>query len=223
MKTGSVFDMLGPIMVGPSSSHTAGAVRLGLMAGKILGANLKEARILLHGSFAETGKGHGTHLALTAGLLGMQPDDTRIRLATRIAEEAKVAVTFENTNLGEVHPNTVRFFLSGEGGSKVRVTGSSIGGGRIIITEVDEFTVEFMGEYPTLVLLYPDSPGMVAEITKVLAQTGINIAQMRVSREGRGKRALAVIETDQKIEREAIGKIQGIPRVERVMFIEPLN
>lgn len=223
MQAGGVFDMLGPIMVGPSSSHTAGAVRLGLMAGKILAAKIKEAKILLHGSFAETGKGHGTHLALTAGLLGIQPDDERIRFADKIAEEAKVAITFQNTNLGEVHPNSVRFSLKGLDGEKAEISGCSIGGGRIVITEVNEFPVEFRGEYPTLILQYADSPGMVAEITKILAASGINIAQMKVSREGKGKRALAIIETDEKIEDIVIGDILRMPKIERAMFIEALS
>lgn len=223
MKAGSVFDMLGPIMVGPSSSHTAGAVRLGLMARKILGSHLKQAKIQLHGSFAETGKGHGTHLALTAGLLGMQPDDERIRLAPKMAEEAGVTVVFENTYLGEVHPNSVRFYLTAAGGEKAEITGCSIGGGRIVITEVNAFSVEFMGEYPTLILQYADYPGMIAEITKVLAIAGINIAQMRVSREGKGKRALAIIETDERIAEQVIKQIGKLSKIERVMFIEPLN
>ncbi|HHV65240.1 MAG TPA: L-serine ammonia-lyase, iron-sulfur-dependent, subunit beta [Peptococcaceae bacterium] len=219
----SVFDMLGPIMVGPSSSHTAGAVRLGLMARKVLGGKPQEARILLHGSFAETGKGHGTHLALTAGLLGMQPDDERIRFAPKLAEEAGMNIIFENVNLGEVHPNSVKFYLTGNNKEKAVIRGASIGGGRIVITEVDEFTVEFTGEYPTLILLYADSPGMIAEITKILAQAGINIAQMRVAREGKGKRALAIIETDELLISEVIEKIKQLSKIERVMFIEPLS
>jgi L-serine dehydratase len=219
----SVFDMLGPIMVGPSSSHTAGAVRLGLMAQKILGSELREARILLHGSFAETGRGHGTHLALTAGLIGMQPDDERIRLAPELAAKAGVIIQFEKTNLGEVHPNSVQFHLTGTAEGKAEITGCSIGGGRIMITEINEFSVEFMGEYPTLVLLYADSPGMVAEITKVLAASNINIAQMRVSREGRGRRALAVIETDETIEEKVIAEVRRLTKIDRVMFIEPLS
>jgi L-serine dehydratase len=223
MKVGSVFDMLGPIMVGPSSSHTAGAVRLGLMAKKILGTELKEAKIFLHGSFAETGKGHGTQLALIAGLLGMQPDDEKIRFAPKIAQEAGVSVIFDSVNLGEVHPNSVRFILTGIEGEKTQITGCSIGGGRIVITEVNEFRVEIMAEYPTLLLMYADSPGMVADITKVLALAGINIAQMRVSREGKGKRALAIIETDEKIEQKVIKEIGELSKIERVMFIEPLN
>jgi len=218
-----VFDMLGPIMVGPSSSHTAGAARLGLMARKILAAELTKANILLHGSFAETGQGHGTQLALIAGLLGMQPDDERIRLAPQIAKEAGITVEFENVHLGEVHPNSVKFLLIGKDGEKVEITGSSIGGGKIMITEVNEFSVEFTGEYPTLVLQYVDSPGMVAEITHILALTQINIAQMRVSREGKGQTALAVIETDEKVDEEILANIRKLSKIDRVMFIEPLS
>lgn len=222
MKTSGIFDILGPVMVGPSSSHTAGAVRLGLMAGKILGAKVRQAQIYLHGSFAETGKGHGTHLALTAGLLGLQPDDENIKIAPQIAAEAGIRITFSAANLGDVHPNSVKFSLCGDNGQCAEITGASIGGGRIIITEVNEFRVELTGEYPALVLMYADYPGMIAEITTILAQVNINIAQMRVSREGKGQRALAVIETDERIKDEVVHRIGKLPKIERVMFIEPL-
>jgi len=222
MKNGSVFELLGPVMVGPSSSHTAGAVRLGLMAGKILGAELKKARIFLHGSFAETGKGHGTHFALIAGLLGMQADDERIRIAARLAEEAGVIVEFENKYLGDVHPNSVKFFLTGAAGETAEVAGCSVGGGRIRITEINEFAVELAGEYPTIIAVYADFPGMITEITRVLAAAGINIAQMRVTREGKGQRALAVIETDEIILPETRQKINRLAGIERVMLIDSI-
>jgi len=210
-------------MVGPSSSHTAGAVRLGLMARKILGTDIEKARILLHGSFAETGKGHGTHLALIAGLLEMLPDDERIRFADKIALQQGMEVQFENAYLGEVHPNSVEFILTGANGDQARVRGCSIGGGRILIKEINGFPVECSGEYPTLVLQYADSPGMIAEITSIMASDGINIAQMRVSREGRGRRALAIIETDESLRNELVEKIRCLAKMERVMFIEALN
>jgi L-serine dehydratase len=219
----SIFEMLGPIMVGPSSSHTAGAVRLGLMARKILGTEIEQARILLHGSFAETGKGHGTHLALIAGLLGMLPDDERIRFADKIASQEGMQVEFENAYLGEVHPNSVEFFLIGKNTDQTRVRGCSIGGGRILIKEINGFPVECTGEYPTLVLQYADSPGMIAEITRILASDDINIAQMRVSREGRGRRALAIIETDESLKDQLVKRIRSLAKMERVMFIEALN
>lgn len=223
MKESSVFDVLGPIMVGPSSSHTAGAVRLGLMAGKILGTTVREATIILHGSFAETGKGHGTHLALSAGLLGLQPDDERIRQAKQIAQEMGVKIEFKSENLGDIHPNTAKFFLKGINGKTIETMGSSIGGGRIVVREINQFKVEFMGDYSTLIVLYTDYPGMVAEITSILAESFINIAQMKVSREGKGGRALAVIETDQFIGEDVISAVGKLPLIEQVMFIEPLN
>ncbi|ADY56614.1 L-serine ammonia-lyase [Syntrophobotulus glycolicus DSM 8271] len=223
MAESSVFDLLGPVMVGPSSSHTAGAVRLGLMARKILGEQVQKAGIVLHGSFAETGKGHGTHLALTAGILGMQPDDEGIRRALQIAREKQLEVKFEKGDLGETHPNTAKICLTGLNGKRIEMTGSSIGGGMIVIREINQFPVEFNGEYPAIVSVYADYPGMIAEITAVLAKASINIAKMKVSREGRGKRALTVIETDDIVPIEVLGKIRKLAKVEEVIFIEPMN
>ncbi|KUO65771.1 MAG: serine dehydratase [Gracilibacter sp. BRH_c7a] len=223
MKNSRVFDLLGPIMVGPSSSHTAGAVRLGLMAGKILATEIRKARILLHGSFAQTGKGHGTHLALIAGLLGMYPDDERIKIASQLAESYGVIINFENIDLGQVHPNSVKFELTGANGQKSTIIGSSLGGGKVIITEVDGFRVKFTGEYSTLIAVYPDYPGMIAEITTQVASAGVNIAQMKVSREGRGRKALTVIEADEVIKDIVVQHIKGLPKIEKVMYLEQMN
>lgn len=223
MKNSRVFDLLGPIMVGPSSSHTAGAVRLGLMAGKILGTRIESVNILLHGSFAQTGKGHGTHLALTAGLLGMHPDDERIKIASELAEKDGMKTKFENADLGDVHPNTVRFNLRGVNGRKAAITGSSLGGGKVMITEIDGFEVQFTGDYSTLIVVYPDHPGMIAEITTQVSSAGVNIAQMKVSREGRGKKALAIIEADETIHDSVIEKIEGLSKIERIIYLPRLN
>lgn len=223
MKVRSVFELLGPVMVGPSSSHTAGAVRLGLMAAQILGKKVTYAKIYLHGSFAETGQGHGTHLALLAGLLGMHPDDERIKQARMLAEEEGINVIFEQANLGDIHPNSVRFLLTGDDGSKVSVTGSSLGGGKIHITELNGFKVEFSGDYAALIVIYADHPGMVAEITGKLAIQGINIAQMKVTREGKGQEALAVIETDEKVTGQVIKEIEKLPKIAKVMAVDSLG
>ncbi len=223
MKNSRVFDLLGPIMVGPSSSHTAGAVRLGLMAGKILAMDTKNARILLHGSFAQTGKGHGTHLALVAGLLGMYPDDERIKDAIQLAEGYGLDISFENADLGQVHPNSVKFELTGTNNQRATIVGSSLGGGKVTITEVNEFKVKFTGEYFTLIVVYTDYPGMIAEITTKVASAGINIAQMKVSREGRGRRALTVIEADEVISNLLIEQIKELPKIESVMYLGQLN
>ncbi len=223
MGKANVFDLLGPIMVGPSSSHTAGAVRLGAMARKIFNGELAEARILLHGSFAETGKGHGTNLALVAGLLQMKPDDERISRALELAEEYGLKVSFAKTDLGDVHPNTVKFMLQSPEDRQMEITGSSIGGGRIVITEIDQFVVEIPGDYHTLVLLHQDLPGVVAQATNLLATAQINIAQMRVSREKKGAQALTVVETDQAIEPAALALMRKLPSVFQAMAIEPLE
>lgn len=222
MGKSTAFDLIGPVMVGPSSSHTAGAVRLGEMARKILGSKPVDAEIILHGSFAETGKGHGTNLALVAGLLGMHTDDERIPLAFEIAKEKGLSFSFTAGNLGEVHPNTVKMKLVDQEGNKVDVTGSSIGGGRIQIQGINEFQVEVMGDYHTLVVLQNDLPGVVAQVTSLIASTQINIAQMRVSREKKGARALMIIETDQAIDPAALALMRKLPTVNQAMAIEPL-
>lgn len=223
MGKSTVFDLIGPIMVGPSSSHTAGAVRLGAMALKILGVRPVSAAITLHGSFAETGKGHGTNLALVAGILGMHTDDERIPNALDIAQEKEISIYFKSESLGDVHPNTVKIQLTSQEGKSVSVTGSSIGGGRIQVIKINEFQVELMGDYHTLVVLQHDFPGVVAQVTNLIASTQINIAQMRVSREKKGALALMIIETDQAIEPAALILIQKLPSVHQAMAIEPLE
>lgn len=219
----NVFDLLGPIMVGPSSSHTAGAVRLGAMARKILGEEPAQAKLLLHGSFATTGKGHGTNLALVAGLLGMTADDERIPEALKIAEERGFKIIFETGDLGEVHPNTVKFDLTGLHGYQVQVVGSSIGGGVIVIRQINDFQVEIRGDYPTLVILHQDLPGVVAQVTLLLGTAQINIAHMFVSREKKGAQALMVLETDQAIDQAVLELLRKLPRINQALAIEPLS
>jgi L-serine dehydratase len=220
--TRSVFEIIGPVMIGPSSSHTAGAVRLGLLARAVFGEQPARARITLHGSFASTGHGHGTDLALVAGLLGMAPDDERIRTADRQAREAGMEVTFESGDLGEVHPNTARLELSSADGRTVTVQGSSIGGADVVLTTIDDFDVAITGELPVLVVEHHDQPGVIASVSAVLAEYGVNIASMEVSRERRGARALMVIETDQLVSdavisafahAEAVTGVRSVPRV----------
>jgi L-serine dehydratase len=206
-RTRSVFDVIGPVMIGPSSSHTAGAVRLGRLARAVFGEQPAVARITLHGSFASTGHGHGTDLALTAGLLGLAPDDERIRTADRQAREAGMEVTFETGDLGEVHPNTARLELSSADGRTVTVQGSSVGGANVVLTSIDDFDVAITGELPVLVVEHHDQPGVIAAVSAILAEHGVNIASMEVSRERRGARALMVIETDQPVGNEATAAV----------------
>jgi L-serine dehydratase len=192
----SLFDILGPVMVGPSSSHTAGACRLGLMARAIAGGMPDRVRIALHGSFAATGEGHGTHRALVGGLVGIAPDDLRLRRAYDEAKTAGLEWEFAEIDLGEeAHPNTVAFELS-RGGESVRIRGASVGGGRIEVTEIDAFAVSLAGDYHTLVILARDEPGTIMTITGLLAAEQINLATMRVDRTGRRREALMTIEAD---------------------------
>lgn len=219
MRQRSVFDIVGPVMIGPSSSHTAGAVRLGNLARAIFGEQPTRARILLHGSFASTGRGHGTDLALVAGLLALAPDDPRIRHALTLAEQAGMALEFGDAELGDVHPNTAVFELEAESGRTMRVVGSSLGGGDVVVTDIDGFDVEATGEHPMLVVEHEDRPGEIAAVTSILAERGVNVAAMRVSREVRGGTALMLIETDAVVDEETVQRIAEAEAIRSVRTV----
>lgn len=210
MEDFSVFDIIGPRMTGPSSSHTAGAVRLANIARHIAENDVAEAKFTLYGSFAETGRGHGTDKALIAGALGMEPDDARIKDAYRIAREQGVLVDVEFSDEPPKFPNTARIVITGANGQVTDVIGESVGGGNIRITEINGLAVEFSGEYPTLVIQHTDKPGVIAEVSHVLAQLGVNIAFMRVFRHGKGEDAYMTIETDQPVTREMLDMIHRL-------------
>jgi len=215
-----LMDVIGPVMIGPSSSHTAGAVRLGLLAASILGEKPVKAEIELHGSFAQTYRGHGTDLALLAGLMGWLPDDARIPEARNFAGENSLEYSFAKVNLGELaHPNTVRFKLVGENGAVCQVIGSSIGGGQVSVTEIDDFPVELSGRLPGVLVLHRDQCGVIALVSGQLAEDGINIAGMRVFRTGKGGLAIMIIECDQKVAPETLEKITHLMAVKSVRFI----
>jgi L-serine dehydratase len=218
----SLFDILGPVMVGPSSSHTAGACRLGLMARAILGGTPTRAHIRLHGSFAATGDGHGTKRAIVGGLIGLAPDDMRLRDALEHAGRAGLVWDFENIDLGEdAHPNTAEFELERDGDA-VRLRGASIGGGRIEVTELNGFAVSLGGDYHTLVALARDEPGTIMAIAGRFAAQQINLATMRVDRTGRHEDALMTIEADAPIPDSLLEDLREYPwlrwarRVEQV-------
>jgi L-serine dehydratase len=195
----SLLDIIGPVMVGPSSSHTAGACRLGLLARGLVGGTPERATIELHGSFARTGEGHGTDKALVGGLLGFRPDDDRIRTALEIAERDGFDFRFEKTTLGaesDVHPNTARITVE-RGDRRHVMTGSSLGAGRVLVTEVDGYPVEITGSHPSIVLVAEDITGSVARIAGLLAENDINIATLRLTRKHRGGDAFMVIEVDE--------------------------
>ncbi|WP_297201447.1 L-serine ammonia-lyase, iron-sulfur-dependent subunit beta [Thermanaeromonas sp.] len=213
-----IFDIIGPIMIGPSSSHTAGAIRIGRLARYILGEEPRKAHIFLHGSFARTFRGHGTDKALVAGLLGLTVDDERVRDALDLAREKGLEVHWGFKDLGEVHPNSVELDLSGEQ-NHVKVLASSIGGGEILLSRLDGFRIEFSGKLPGLVAVYPDQRGVVAQVASVLACHEINIATMRVSRERAGGRALMAVETDQEISQPARQALLSLPMLEKIAIL----
>lgn len=197
-----IFDIIGPVMVGPSSSHTAGAVRIGYIAGKLMGEPIAKAEILLYGSFLATGKGHGTRKALVAGLLGMKPDDMRIPDSFEIAKEHGIEVAFGESALRDAHPNTAQIFLTSVTDKKLEVVGESLGGSRINIAQIDGISTNFSGDYPTLVVHNMDQPGHVAEVTSMLAHKSVNIAAMQLYRAGRGGNSVMVLECDQEVPEE---------------------
>lgn len=215
----NLFDILGPVMVGPSSSHTAGAVRIGYISRKLLQEKPVKAEIKLHGSFATTGLGHGTDRALIAGLLGMKPDDIRIPDSFDIAEKEGLIFTFSNVNLKDVHPNTAVLKLTGENGRKLEVQAASIGGGRIMIHELDGIQVNFSAEKPTLIVHNLDQPGHVAEVTSMLSHKAVNIATMQLYRDKRGGYAVMVLELDQAVPAEAIRWLEHLEGIIKVTYI----
>ena len=215
-----IFDILGPIMIGPSSSHTAGAVRIGRMARTLLGEKPVKADIGLYGSFAETGKGHGTDRALLAGLLGMKPDDLRIPNAYEEANRAGMAYSFRTVELRDAHPNTALLELTGKSGKKLTLQASSIGGGAIVVNKIDGIDVNFTGDFNTLIVRNQDESGSVAAITSILSQVHINVANMSVNRHRRGGDALMVIETDQHIKPRQVEFLSELPGILSVTYYD---
>lgn len=209
----NLFDILGPVMVGPSSSHTAGAVRIGLMARTLLGGKPAEASILLHGSFAETGLGHGTDRALIAGLLGMRPDDLRIPDAFEEAKKAKLKFTIGTVHLRDAHPNTAVIHVTSTTGNKLALEACSLGGGRIMVTKLGGIEVNFTGMYNTLVAHHRDYHGVVAGLTNILSQLQFNVASMSVSRHKRGGDMLTVIEIDQHLKPNQVQFLSELPGI----------
>lgn len=215
----SLLDIIGPVMVGPSSSHTAGACRIGLLTRALLGATPERALIELHGSFAKTGAGHGTDRALVGGLLGFQPDDERLREALDLAQAAGMVVSFQTVKLRDVHPNTARLTVSLHGHDLV-VVGSSLGGGRIAVCEIDGLAVDLSGEYPTLVVLAHDQPGMLAAVASQLSTAGVNVATVRVSRDRPGGLALHLYELDAAPDPAVLQGLGALPAVQTVRLLE---
>lgn len=213
-----LFDIVGPIMVEPSSYHTAGAVRIGYAAGKLLGEPVRKAEILLYGSFLATGEGHGTKKALVAGLLGMKPDDYRISDSYEIAEKNNIDISFGEAKLENAHPNTVILRLVGTENINIEVQSSSIGGSRINIDKIDGISTNFSGENPTLIVHNLDQPGHVSEVTSMLAHKSVNIAAMQLYRSARGQNAVMVLECDQPIPSDGLVWLEHMEGVLKVTY-----
>lgn len=216
----NIFDMMGPVMVGPSSSHTAGAARIGNMGRTLLGEEVARADIGLYGSFAETGFGHGTDRALLAGLLGMKPDDLRIPNAYEEANRTGMAYSFRTVELRDAHPNTALLELTGKSGKKLTLQASSVGGGAIVVNKIDGIDVNFTGDFNTLIVRNQDESGSVAAITSILSQVHINVANMSVNRHRRGGDALMVIETDQHIKPRQVEFLSELPGILSVTYYD---
>lgn len=223
MRFKDVFSIIGPAMVGPSSSHTAGAARIGRFARQLLGLQPERAEVLFYGSFAATYQGHGTDVAIVGGLLDWQTDDPRIPNALKEAEARGVIVTFDEGKGLFSHPNTAKLLLSiGQGADRqeLAMTGTSIGGGNIEITEIDGFSVRLSGVYPTVIIRHRDWTGVIASITDVMRRSGSNIAHMSVDRKARSGDALTVLELDSLLTAEMIAEIAALDNVETVRTVD---
>lgn len=219
MRYKDVFSIIGPAMIGPSSSHTAGAVRLGRVARQLLGEVPQGADIIFYGSFAETYQGHGTDYAIVGGLFDYETYDQRVASSLETAQQLGIKINFKKGKGPVAHPNTVRMDLL-SAASKVKVIGSSVGGGNIEINNVNDFDVNFSGSYPTFVIVHQDRPGMIAELSQILVRENINIGYMDVDRKGRNGEAMTVIEVDSTITSELIGEINSIPSVKHVRKVD---
>jgi L-serine dehydratase len=221
----SLLDIIGPVMVGPSSSHTAGACRIGLLARCLVGGTPQRASIELHGSFARTGEGHGTDKAIVGGLMGFRPDDERLRDALGIAEREGLDYRFEKTRLGDdavTHPNTARITLT-HGEKQAQLIGSSLGAGRILITEIDGYPVNVSGNFHTFVLVAEDIRGSIAAIATILAERGINIAHLSLTRKQRGGDAFMVIDLDDPPPPGALDEVAGLAWVRWAVALDKVS
>lgn len=219
----NLFDIIGPIMIGPSSSHTAGAARIGFITRRLLGDRPVKAIIKLHGSFSKTYTGHGTDKALVGGLLGMAVDDERLRTSLTLAKEEGLEVIFEHITLKEAHPNTVIIEVDGQRGKKLIVRGSSVGGGNILIEALNGMEVAFNGNEHTLIVQHADEKGAIALVSSIIANSAINIATMRVFRQSVGKKAIMVLEVDSPVPSRVVEALEKLPPITGVTFLEKEN
>ncbi|MCA0969183.1 L-serine ammonia-lyase, iron-sulfur-dependent subunit beta [Halobacillus litoralis] len=218
MKYRSVFDIIGPVMIGPSSSHTAGAARIGRAARHLFGREPKYAHVHLYGSFAKTYKGHGTDVAIIGGLLDYETDDTRISQALETARKGEMKIRFHEEDAVTDHPNTARLRIGDDDG-ELELVGISIGGGKAEITELNGFELNLSGEHPAILLIHNDRFGAIASSTTILAKHEINIGRMEVSRKALGEQALMVIEVDQNIDDAVLSELERADHIIQVAKI----
>ena len=217
----SAFDVMGPNMIGPSSSHTAGAARIGFLAQKMINEPLCRVDFTLYGSFARTYKGHGTDRALLGGIMGFGTDDMRIRNSFYIAREKGLEFHFiPNEIETELHPNTVDIHMVNTNGQEMTVRGESLGGGKVRICQINHVPVDFSGEYSAVIVIHQDTPGVVAYITKCLSDRNVNIAFMRLFRESKGEIAYTIVESDGQLPEEISSAISQNPNIHNVMIVQ---
>ena len=214
-----IFDILGPVMVGPSSSHTAGAARIGRVARRLLGEDVAEARVGFCGSFARTWRGHGTDRAVVGGLMDVAADDARLRDSLDEAKRRGLSVTFEEIQLKGAHPNTVRLRLRGVSGKRIEVTGASVGGGSIEIREIDGLSLRVTAQKHTLIIAHRDTPGIIARVSSLLAGAPVNIATMQVARSAAGGKAMTTMELDELPPDEIVAALKVMKGVESVTLL----
>lgn len=214
-----LFDLIGPVMIGPSSSHTAGAARIGLIARMLLGEKVARADIAFHGSFAKTYRGHGTDRAVVGGLMGMQVDDPRLRDSLRLSRDEDMTLVFSTVSIRGAHPNTVRLALKGVTGRTLDMEACSVGGGAIEIRRLDGMAVDFTGKENTLIIHHTDAPGVIAAVTTVLAEHRLNIATMQVYRRKAGADAMMVLELDGVPGEDVLAHIRELDEVHGVTFL----
>lgn len=217
----SIFEVMGPVMVGPSSSHTAGPVKIGRIASLIFDDRIDEVNIYFHGSFARTYKGHGTDRAVIGGILGYRPDNESIKNSIALARDKGIKISFEEIKLQNAHPNTIIIQLMNDVNS-VTIKSSSIGGGKIIVQEINNYTVNISGNYPTLWILHRDKPGIIGALTSRLGKFNINIAFMQVFRKNKGSYASCIIEMDHGINNIVLKHLKSIADVTQVRYIPAL-
>ena len=215
----NLLDIIGPIMVGPSSSHTAGAVKIGLVSRKLMVEKVVKADIYFHGSFLATGKGHGTDKAVVAGLLGIAVDDSRVPFSFEIAKQEGLDFKITGIDLGDAHPNTVKLNLTGESGKQIEIIAASIGGGQIEVCEIDGLSASFGGNYPTIIVNHKDIPGRVTEVTSRLSENGVNIATMKLYRTVRGGDAVMIIECDHEVPVPIIKSLEALEGIIKVTYL----